>query len=314
MAEVVDRKSGGRRASEPDDNNLPSLEHSLIAKFDAAMSGADSTQVALEFPVGKEVYDRYPLGSSVEVRYAKADPSIAILGADIDSIDLNPIDSSQSTDTDAAMLKEIRTWGIFSLGLGTIHLLISGVLSAPWGILLIVVGLASFYFREAAMFVVYSVVLAWAGISNISSGQTAWIAFAIVQLILAVNLARKFARYRAAYVKDIQDEGDSAGIDQTPSRADELFPWAGCIFGGVSLAGLVVVVVGAVIYGAATEDGSVPRVLELLEELFVIFGVLGVGVGLAALLSGFGRRILPIGGIVAGALVLVFEVVLALFV
>jgi hypothetical protein len=77
----------------------------------------------------------------------------------------------------AAMLKEIRSWGFWSLGLGAVHLVTSGFLSAPWGVLLIIVGLASFYFRTASMFIIYAVTLAWAALSNLLGLDFAWIFF-----------------------------------------------------------------------------------------------------------------------------------------
>ncbi|MDI7274626.1 MAG: hypothetical protein QME94_01470, partial [Anaerolineae bacterium] len=62
----------------------------------------------------------------------------------------------------ALMVREIRSWGFWLLGLGALHLVLSGFLSAPWGILLGVVGLASFIFHDSAMFVVYGTTLVWA--------------------------------------------------------------------------------------------------------------------------------------------------------
>ena len=35
----------------------------------------------------------------------------------------------------AKMLKDLRSWGFWSLGLGLMHLIGSGFLSAPWGLI-----------------------------------------------------------------------------------------------------------------------------------------------------------------------------------
>ena len=76
-----------------------------------------------------------------------------------------------AASTHAVMVKEIRSWSYWLLGLGALHLVASGFLDAPWGILLLAVGLVSFVFQEAAMFVIYGVTLAWAATSNVTGGQ-----------------------------------------------------------------------------------------------------------------------------------------------
>lgn len=136
----------------------------------------------------------------------------------------------------ARVLKEVRSWGFWLLGVGAVHLVISGFLNAAWGILLILVGLASFYFRTAAMLVIYGVTLGWAAISNLSSGQSGWMAFALFQGFLAVRVFWQFLRFRRA-----EAESRLASIAETPEseatveRAARIFPWVGCAFGGVSL-------------------------------------------------------------------------------
>ena len=81
-----------------------------------------------------------------------------------------------------AMRKDVRSWGIWSLGLGGLHVVASGFLSAGWGILLVIVGGGSFLFQDAAMYVIYATTLAWAAISNLMGGAGSWIAQSIVQV------------------------------------------------------------------------------------------------------------------------------------
>jgi hypothetical protein len=85
------------------------------------------------------------------------------------SVAAPPLDTASVVQAHEKMLKEVRSWGYVSLGLGALHLISSGFtgLSAPWGVLLIAIGLTSFYFKEAAMFVIYGTTLGWAALTNI---------------------------------------------------------------------------------------------------------------------------------------------------
>ena len=147
-------------------------------------------------------------------------------------------------EMNALMLRETRSWGLSLLGLGAVHLVASGFLSAPWGILLLAVGLASFYFREAPMFIVYGVTLAWAAISNLLGGEIGWIIFALFQFFLAFQVFRKFFHFRQAQTEyatlRVQEAPHSPLI---PARAVRAFPWAGCVLGTLSLVGLVTIIV-----------------------------------------------------------------------
>lgn len=118
-----------------------------------------------------------------------------ICGHDLGVENSEQIIEAQTEDHQAVMNKDIRSWAIWLLLIGAIHIFTSGFLSAPWGVLLLIVGLASFVLRDRVMFVVYAVTIAWAAISNLISGQAAWITFAIVQVILAISLFRKFFHY-----------------------------------------------------------------------------------------------------------------------
>lgn len=210
------------------------------------------------------------------------------------------------------MLKEIRSWAVWSLGFGVVNLLIGG-LSASWGVVLLIVGLASFLFREASMFVIYGVTMAWVAVTNILSGEASWIVFALFQLYLAFRVFRQFFQFR-----QVQRSYESWLAEESPEevptfqRAARFFPWITGLLGGLSLGGLIVILVS--IFFAAVISGSAnfPGFVDFLAGLVINLGVLGFATGLSALLSGYRYKAVSILGMIASILTLVIRFVLIL--
>ena len=226
-----------------------------------------------------------------------------------------PAKSSHSedlSDQHEAIRKEIRSWGLALLIFGVLHIVASGFLSSSFGVMLIVVGLASFYFRSAAMLVVYATTLAWAGISNLTSGEWGWIAFAVLQGFICFRVLRRFLQYRQAEaVLEVPADVEASGL--TPQRSAKVFPWAGLFLGGFSLLALVGTfgsVIILLIVSPATE--TVPPFLNILEGLAVSAAVLGFALGLASLLCRYRWKIAAIIGMVGGLLTLIIELVVGL--
>ncbi len=208
-----------------------------------------------------------------------------------------------------AMLGRIRSWGLWSLGLGALHIFTSGFLSAPWGILLILVGLASFYFRSASMFIIYGITLGWAAFSNLTSFETTWVVFALFQFYLAF---RVFQQYR--YFRNIEGEyhaniTDNPNVEQVQSnRASRFFPWLGSLFGCSSIIGFVFVILIVFVIAIGSEgEADIPEYFGFIEGLILNFGILGIAIGLASLLSRYPRKALAIIGLVGGILTVLIE-------
>ena len=211
----------------------------------------------------------------------------------------------------AAMLREIRSWGWWSLGLGALHLITSGFLSAPWGILLLLVGAASFLFREAAMFVVYGVTLAWAAISNILGGQVTWIIAGLFQVYLAFRVFRQFSRFRRVQ-EDYDNLSNEGNAESRPSakRTAIIFPWAGGLLGILSLGGVMTLLASTFVLVALS--AQVPNLFSFLGGLTVNLGVLGFAVALSSLLSGYRYKPVAAIGLAASILTLAIEIALSL--
>jgi hypothetical protein len=210
------------------------------------------------------------------------------------------------------MLKEIRSWGLWSLGLGALHIIASGFFSSPWGFLLLIVGLGSYFFQSASMFIIYAVTLTWAALSNLMGGNTGWIAFALLQIYFVFRISQQYRRFRAAekeYAKLTNNTINDGSF--AANRAARFFPWIGSLLGCSSLIGLVAVVFIIIVIVAGTGNASsVPNYFGFIEESVVNLGVLGFAIGLAALLSSYRPKALAIIGLVASVLTLAIELVL----
>lgn len=212
----------------------------------------------------------------------------------------------------SAMLKDIRSWGFWSLGLGALHVFSAGFLSAPWGISLIAVGLASFYFRTAPMYVIYGVTLAWAAFSNLTSLETGWGLFALLQVYFAYSVFRQYRRFRTVENEYIDLMGEDEDKDLIAvDRAAHIFPWLGSSLGCASIVGLgwIFAVMIFILMGM-DYTASIPEYFGFLAGLAETVGLLGIAVCLAALLSGYRYKAVSIIGLVAGILTLIAFVAL----
>jgi len=210
-----------------------------------------------------------------------------------------------------SMLRELRSWGFWSLGLGVVHIVSSGFLDAGWGILLIVVGLASFYFRTAPMFIVYTVTLLWAGLSNLISSTAGWMVFAVLQAYLAFRTFKDFQRFGKMESEFSQLSDVGMVFNQ---RAKNAFPWIGSIFGCSSIVGLVSLI-GLTLFLAAAYgwESTTPFYYTLMQGVVETAGVLGFSVSLASLLSGHRPKSLPIIGLIGGGLFMIAWLALVIY-
>jgi hypothetical protein len=195
------------------------------------------------------------------------------------------------------MLKEIRSWGFWSLGLGVLHLIAAGFLDSAWGLLLIIVGLASFYFRTASMFIVYTVVLAWAALSNLISLNPEWMIFALLQLYLAFRTFKDFRRFQNTEKELIAVStgvGDAliVGISRRSARS---FPWIGTSLGCLSIIFCAVTIAVTIFLIDETLIANQiypPYYLALLGSIEIL-GVLGFAVSLTSVISKYEPKFPP---------------------
>ncbi len=212
------------------------------------------------------------------------------------------VETLSPAEAHAKMLKEVRSWGLWLLVIGVLSLVLSG-LSGSWGVVLLIVGLASFVFRETPMFAVYGIILAWAALGNLLSGQAGWIIFAVFQVFLAFTTLRKYTQFRQAE----KALGDLPG----PHRARRAFPQIGCALGALALSGLVIIF-ATVVFLSIAGTTDLPGFFVWLESLVTGLAVLGLATAVASLLSGYRHKLLAVLGIVASSLTLLVELAFAL--
>jgi len=104
---------------------------------------------------------------------------------------------SQAT-SEFGMQSEINSWSWGLLAMGVISLLLSWFLNPAWGVVLIGTGIAAMMVKKRFMFIVFGVVLVFAGITNLSVGG-GWMLFGGLQCYWGIQ---EFIKYSAYSVLD----------------------------------------------------------------------------------------------------------------
>jgi hypothetical protein len=220
----------------------------------------------------------------------------------------------------ANMIREVRSWGFWMLGMAVIQLFVAQTLFSPWALLQVTIGLASFYFRTSAMFMVYTVVLFWAALSNLLSGSGGWGLFSLFQVFLGFQVLRDFNRYRRAEAeyrsRPLGQDDPQPGPDFF-DRGSKIFPISGCLVGALAGAGAMaffLLFVGAIVIGA--NGSAVPGWLEPvaggLVGLTQVVAVLGVGINLGSLLVKYPERVFAWLGLSMSLLISLLYIILML--
>ena len=206
------------------------------------------------------------------------------------------------------MKKDIRSWARWLIGIGIVSLALSFLLDPTWGLMLIIVGFASFYFCESAIFVIYGSILAWAAISNLVAGP-AWAVFALVQAFIAFKVFRQFGKWRRVEKTYVYHHrmGRISG-PPAPERGARIFPWLGAALSVASLGTLLGVIGGAAVSPAVEEDVTVMTGLDWAAVFAVNLGVLGLALGIASLLCGYRQKAPSVAGVVIGGIVVLISV------
>lgn len=244
----------------------------------------DGSRFVLEFGK-KEQAERFLARIDGQARAALAESETAQV-----------IAKAQASETRALMQRELRSWSLWLFIMGAFQMIAAKGFSS-WGALLILVGLSALYFNEAPMFIVFATTVAWAGINNLMAGEARWIGYAIFQAILVVQIARQFRRFNA-----LAKEPDAA-----PARSSRLFPWLALLLGAGGLLGLAGLIVLVILLAAANPNSQMPGIFAYVESAVVYANVLGIGLGLSSLFSGFRWKAASIAGLICGSLGILIE-------
>jgi len=206
-------------------------------------------------------------------------------------------------------VKQVRSWGRWSLGWGVINLIFSG-LSNPFGLLLLVIGVASFYFGSASMFIVYGVVFLYAALSNLLVGDVIAYFFSIVLTISAVQAFRSYSRYRPVEMMIISSDEQTETAESHRTgviRSRRIFPWSALLFALASLLGFFISIFMSIIWFLVTGSEETPDLFLFFGAVSIQFGVLAFSLGLASVLSGYRYKALSIISMLGGAAAMTIE-------
>jgi len=106
------------------------------------------------------------------------------------------IDGDVNVLSEVRMARDISSWGIALLIIGTISIFLAEFLDPLWGVLLVCAGIVALVVKKRFMFIVFGVVLLLAGIMNITVGG-GWAAFGILQGYWGVTEIIKYFKYNA---------------------------------------------------------------------------------------------------------------------
>ena len=203
----------------------------------------------------------------------------------------------------ARMKKEIRAWGFWLSGIGLVSMVLSFLLDPSWGVMLMAVGLSSFYFCESAMFILYGSILAWAAISNLMAGPM-WAVFAVFQAVLAFKVFRQYGKWsKVERTYRYHHKMGRIGAGPAPERGARLFPWLSAGASVLSMGTFLGVVGGMAVSPVVEEDLAVMTGLDWAALFAVNLGVLGLALGLASLIAGYRQKAPSVAGVVVGGLV-----------
>lgn len=226
---------------------------------------------------------------------------------------LNSTETVKAADVSVAqseMQRGLQSWRLWLIVMGVAEMIAANGFST-WGTLLIAIGLASFYFRESPMFLIYALTIAWAGLSNLLySSSITWKIFAFIQFFLAFTIFRQFLRFQRA-------ERDAALETQSSTgRAAASFPWLAL---GLGLASLVcygtmffLILANGMIHFYTTHQDLGWTIINVLGTVSLYAALLGLAAGLAGWIAAYPRRWASILGTLAAAATLTISILFSL--
>jgi hypothetical protein len=247
---------------------------------------------------------------SIDKPFVPRDDGISLFSEEAEN-NTSSTPNIQSIKIYESMKKSIHSWGVWLI-VWTVFSVFSSNLS--WAFVLAAIAAMSFYFIDCAvMFLVYTALLLWAGITNLISGNPLWLTFGAIQLACAVFTFKEYRKYRD--VKGSMDRFslplDSPSISW--SNRESRMAWWSFIFGVIGLIGLLYLI-PAGFFLSYIGKSEVEQVVYMVFLVIFELGVLGLPVGIAALLTNQCLKAVAITGIVLGifsALILIIGIWLA---
>jgi hypothetical protein len=127
----------------------------------------------------------------------------------------------------AALHRELRMWRWWLVAVSIVQVVLGSMLGMPWGVVLVLIGGASFAAHEAVLLVMYSMMLLGSAVVNVSSLHWGWALFSLMQTGYAVAMLRCYVRHHAAETHYARiAHGLPIGLPP-PMRYAAVLPWLG---------------------------------------------------------------------------------------
>lgn len=95
--------------------------------------------------------------------------------------------------------KDLKGWCRALILIGIISLLVPNFLSPVWGVILIILGILTFFIIEPAMYLVFSSIIIMLGISNSITSSVGWSIFSVIQIIIGFYIFKSYFNYKDYY-------------------------------------------------------------------------------------------------------------------
>jgi hypothetical protein len=205
------------------------------------------------------------------------------------------------------MLPALKKWGIWFLGLGIVHLISPLSLSIPGGIVMVLIGLASFILKSPAMFVVFAASIGLSAVMNLTSGGLDWGVFGLIQIYMTIRTLGEFRQYRDIQSADRDLSSEVVDVPRIRVGHEKAFPWLSVAFGSIAFFSMIAFWASAFI--GALLDPTLADQPNLLDTLLVgligsqmVAGELAISFGVASLAAKHRLRALSGIAIVLGSL------------
>ena len=225
-----------------------------------------------------------------------------------------PKDSSNSsTLTYTEMIKRIQSWGKFMLIFGVVYLFSGGEGINSWGIALLLSGALTFLFKTRDIFVLNAVIIFWAALSNITSGNIFWILFSLTQVYVGIKIFKDFNLYKETSEKELSDPELENIKNIRHARAEKYVPLFGFFSGLIAFIAFVSYI-ACVFYGVLFLEGNNVS-NSIITGAFIFFqtaqtlSMLAFSMSLSALLCKYPKILLSILGLISSSLILLFCII-----
>jgi hypothetical protein len=227
-------------------------------------------------------------------------------------IDTSTTDKVSTDERDLEkMYKSIRSWAILSVVIGGLSLVSRSVLDPVWGIVLIATGVMSWRIKIPQMYIIYSVIMFWAGVTNgisvLMGSSLWWLVLAVLQVFLTLTILRDYQKYRRLPEENFDVlRTDGLTQPQYERKIIHRFTITSFILAIISTIVMSFTYMGCtMVFFISEGTGEIPEALFYIGIGAVNLAVLALGLSISAVLSKTDKKGMAIASVVLSSIVLI---------